>query len=65
MDVSTLRFDCASLATPKRAMSVLGQGRLWPAGGWHSRSTPSSGNTRAFWYLRFVPNPEVVTLLHK
>jgi hypothetical protein len=26
-------------------MSQLGQGRLWPAGGWHSRSTPSSGNT--------------------
>jgi hypothetical protein len=22
-------------------MSVLGQGRLWPAGGWHSRSTPA------------------------
>jgi 4-hydroxy-3-polyprenylbenzoate decarboxylase len=24
---------------------ALGQGRLWQAGGWHSRSTPSSGNT--------------------
>jgi hypothetical protein len=35
--------------------SALGQGRLWPAGEWHSRSTPSSGNTRAFGHLRFVP----------
>jgi hypothetical protein len=36
-------------------MSQMGQGRLWPVGGWHSRSTPSSGNTRAFRHLRFVP----------
>lgn len=27
-------------------MSVEGQGRLWLAGGWHSRSPPSSGNSR-------------------
>jgi hypothetical protein len=27
-------------------MSAEGQGRLWPAGRWHSRSTPSSGNTQ-------------------
>jgi hypothetical protein len=27
---------------------------------WHSRSTPSSGNTRAFPHLRFVPNAEVI-----
>ena len=27
-----------------RGTSELGQGRLWPVGGWHSRSTPSSGN---------------------
>jgi hypothetical protein len=26
----------------------LGRGRLWPTGGWLSRSTPSSGNTRGF-----------------
>ena len=32
--------------------SEVGQGRLWPAGGWHSRSTPSSGNTGAFRSLR-------------
>jgi hypothetical protein len=31
-------------------MSQLGQGRLWLAGGWHSGSIPSSGNTRAFWH---------------
>jgi hypothetical protein len=29
-------------------MSLVGQGRLWPTGEWHSRSTPSSGNARAF-----------------
>jgi hypothetical protein len=32
-----------------------GQGRLWPTGEWHSRSTPSSGNARAFPHSRFVP----------
>jgi hypothetical protein len=32
----------------------MGQGRLWPAGEWHSRSAPSSANTRAFWRLRFL-----------
>ena len=26
-------------------MSEKGHGRLWPAGGWHSRSIPSFGNT--------------------
>jgi hypothetical protein len=36
-------------------MSAPGQGRPWPTGRWHSRSTPSSGNTRAFRHLRFVP----------
>jgi hypothetical protein len=36
---------------PRRSV---GQGRPWPTGGWHSRSTPSSGNTRAFRHLRFV-----------
>ena len=39
-------------------MSQLGQGPLWPAGEWHSRSTPSSGNTRAFGHLRFVPKAD-------
>jgi hypothetical protein len=37
-----------------RLMSESGQGRPWPSGGWHSRSSPSSGNTRAFPHLRFV-----------
>jgi len=27
------------------AESASGQGRPWPAGGWHSRSTPSTGNS--------------------
>src|ERR1700692_1840827 len=36
--------------------------RLWPTGGWHSRSTPSSGNTRAFPHLRFVPISEFTAL---
>src|SRR5450756_646013 len=40
-------------------MSQLGQGPPWPADGWHSRSTPSSGNKRAFRHLRFVPTAEV------
>ena len=35
------------------------KGGLWPAGGWHSRSTPSSGNTRAFRHLRFVPTAAI------
>jgi hypothetical protein len=42
----------------RQPVSALGQGRLWPAGEWHSRSTPSSGNTRAFGHLRFVPKTE-------
>ena len=36
-------------------MSLLGQGRPWPTGGWHGRSTLSSGNTHALRHLRFVP----------
>ena len=40
-------------------MSVPGQGRPWPTGGWHSRSTPSSGNTCACVHLRFVPTTDV------
>jgi len=35
-------------------MSAWGQGRLWPAGRWHSRSYRSSGNVSAFRHLRFV-----------
>jgi hypothetical protein len=42
-------------------MSEMGQRRLWPAGGWHSRSTPSSGNIRAFRHLHFVPTPDTYT----
>jgi hypothetical protein len=38
----------------------MGHGRVWPAGCWHSRSTPSSGNALAFGRLRFVPQPDVV-----
>jgi len=34
------------IKTPRAVKSVVGQGRLWPTGEWHSRSTPSSGNTR-------------------
>jgi hypothetical protein len=47
-------------ASGKALRSELGQGRLWPAGGWHRRSTPSSGNTRAFWNLRFRANNRLV-----
>jgi hypothetical protein len=43
----------------KGLTSVVGQGRLWSAGGWYSRSAPSSGKTRAFRHLRFVPIAEV------
>jgi hypothetical protein len=39
--------------------TALGQGRLWPAGGWHSRSTPSFGIPRAFTHLRFVPGRDL------
>jgi hypothetical protein len=39
-------------------MSLQGQGRLWPACGWHSRSNLSSGNHRASRHLRFVPENE-------
>src|SRR5450755_1754316 len=46
-------------------MSEWGQGRLWPAGGWHSRSIPSSGNTRAFRHLRFVPLAETFDFLDR
>jgi hypothetical protein len=42
-------------------MSLQGQGRRWPTGGWHGRSTPSSGNTRAFPHLRFVPIGDIAT----
>jgi hypothetical protein len=41
------------------AISEMGQGRLWPTGEWHSRSTPSSGNARAFPHLRFVPISDI------
>jgi hypothetical protein len=41
-------------------MSQLGQGRLRRAGGWHSRSTPSSGSTRTFLQLRLVPTTDVM-----
>jgi hypothetical protein len=41
---------------------------LWVKGGcgWQAdgRSTPSSGNARAFWHLRFVPEGEVTTVPH-
>ncbi len=40
------------LSVPLR--SALGQGRLWQAGGWHSRSTPAPEIPRAFQLLRFV-----------
>jgi hypothetical protein len=43
---------------PRGSTSASGQGRPWPAGRWHGRSTPSSGNTRAFRHLRFVPIPD-------
>ena len=39
--------------------SLLGQGRVWPAGGLHSRSTPSSGNTPSFRHLRVVPRADM------
>jgi hypothetical protein len=45
----------------KMPRSAMGQGRLWPAGRWHSRSTPSSGIPGAARRLRFVPNSEVAT----
>src|SRR5450631_1672228 len=41
-----------------RSRSVVG-GRLWPAGCWHGRSTPSSGNDLAAQHLRFVPRRHV------
>ena len=44
-------------------MSATGQGRLWPAGGWHSRSTPSFGIPLAFPHLRFGPIPLIATTL--
>jgi hypothetical protein len=44
-----------SASTDSVWMSQLSQGRLWPAGGCHSRSTPSFGIPRAFRHLRFVP----------
>ena len=34
------------IKTPRAVKSVVGQGRLWPTGEWHSRSTPSFGNSR-------------------
>ena len=34
----------------------MGQGRLWPAGRWHSRSTPRFGISRAFPHSPFVPD---------
>jgi hypothetical protein len=37
------------------AVSALGQGRLWPAGGWHSGLTPAPEIPRADRHLRFVP----------
>jgi hypothetical protein len=40
------------------AMSEVGHGRLWPAGCWHGRSTPSSGNHLAARHLRFVPTTD-------
>ena len=43
-----------SASTDSVWMSQLSQGRLWPAGGCHSRSTPSFGIPRAFRHLRFV-----------
>jgi hypothetical protein len=41
------------------SMSEAGQGRLWSAGGWHSRSTPSFGIPGAFRHLRFVPTADL------
>ena len=55
-----VRLDWTSPANP---MSPLGQGPLWPAGGWHSRSTPSFGIPRAFQHLRFGPIPLIATTL--
>jgi hypothetical protein len=44
-------------------MAALGQGPLWPAGGWHSRSTPVSEMPGAFWHLRFVPSADLLNHL--
>src|SRR5260370_2344821 len=40
------REHCHLLGVAAIFMTAVGQRWLWPTGGWHSRSTPSSGNTR-------------------
>src|SRR3954469_18886212 len=52
----------AQASAAESAGSAQGQGRLWPARRWHSRCTLSSGNSRAFQYLRFVPQHKVAAL---
>jgi len=45
--------------------SEMGQGRLWPAGGWYTPGLPpSSGNIRAFRHLRLVPGRDMRSNLY-